>query len=108
MKLAAGAVVNTLSVLLERSSGGTQDSRTAGQIRMVAQTVALVVKVRQIAVNAGSASSFFYLLTIMGCVQSSVMHLTHDNISVASECLLALAEIFEQPLQPLCRSSVAS
>jgi len=34
--------------------------------------------------------------------------LTHDNISVASECLLALAEIFEQPLQPLCRSSVAS
>ena len=48
MKLAAGAVVNALPVLLERSSGGggsSQDSRAAGQTRMVARTVALVVKV---------------------------------------------------------------
>ena len=49
MKLAAGAVVNCPPVLLERgssSSGSLQDSRTAGQTRMVARTVALVVKVR--------------------------------------------------------------
>ncbi len=45
MKLAAGAVVNCLPVLLERNSSASQDSRTAGQTRMVARTVALVVKV---------------------------------------------------------------
>ena len=54
MKLAAGAVVNCLPVLLERSSA-SQDSRTAAQTRMVARTVALVVKVRQVVGNVRSA-----------------------------------------------------
>ena len=43
-KLAAGAVVGALPVLLERTSS-LRDPRTARQTRMVARTVALVVKV---------------------------------------------------------------